>query len=157
VWHDDVSLWSAALSHFPNDPLANYNLTLALVREGRLTDARGPAERAVMYSDPRAPQLAEARATLGVIYLKTRQYDEAVEQLRQAVAADATLWAARYNLACAYARLGHLADAYKLLQELVAVQPEYTTLAARDGELKALRDDPEYGARFQVLVGAAKD
>jgi tetratricopeptide (TPR) repeat protein len=153
VWHDDVSLWSAVLSHFPNDPLANYNLALALVRDGRLTDARGPAERAVTYSDPHATQLPEARATLGVIYLKTHLYDQAVEQLRQAVAADGTLWAAQYNLACAYARQGHLADAYKVLQEVVAAQPEYTSLAARDGELKALRDDSEYGARFRALIG----
>jgi protein O-mannosyl-transferase len=157
VWHDDVSLWNAALAHFPKDPLANYNLALALVREGRLTDARGPAERTVMYSDPRATQLPEARATLGVIYLKTHQYDQAVEQLREAVAADTTLWAARYNLACAYARLGQLADAYKLLQEVVGAQPEYASLAARDGELKALRDDPEYGARLHALIGDARN
>jgi protein O-mannosyl-transferase len=157
VWHDDVSLWSAALLHFPSDPLANYNLALAFVREGRLADARGPAERAVAYSDPRATQLPEARATLGMIYLKTHQYDQATEQLREAVAADGTLWAARYNLACAHARLGQLADAYKLLQEVVGAQPEYASLAARDGELKALRDDPEYGARFRALVGGAKN
>jgi protein O-mannosyl-transferase len=157
VWHDDVSLWSAALVHFPNDPLANYNLALALVREGRLADACGPAEHAVMYSDPHATQLPEAHATLGAIYLKTHQYDQAVEQLRQAVAGDRTLWAARYNLACAYARLGQLPDAYKLLQEVIEAQPEYASLAARDGELKALREDAKYGERFQALVGAGKN
>jgi tetratricopeptide (TPR) repeat protein len=111
----------------------------------------------VTYSDPHATQLPEARATLGAIYLKTHQYDQAVEQLRQAIAADATLWAARYNLACAYARLGQLADAYKSLQELVGSQPEYASLAARDGELKALRDDPEYGAKFDALIGGGRN
>ena len=115
------------------------------------------AERAVTHSDPRARQLPEARATLGAIYLKTRAYTQAVEQLQQAIAADATLWAARYNLACAYARLGRLAEAYGVLQELLASQPEYASLAVRDGELAALREDPEYAGRFTALIGAAKN
>ncbi len=106
VWHDDLSLWRAALRHFPRDPLANYNLALALLRTGDLADAQAPAENAVYGSDSRAPQLPMARATLGAIYLKTRAYNQAVEQLQQAVAADGTLWAARYYVACSYARMG---------------------------------------------------
>jgi tetratricopeptide (TPR) repeat protein len=157
VWHDNLSLWSAAQSRFPGDPLVNYSLALALVNAGRLSEARAPAERAVTHSDPHARQLPEARATLGAIYLKTRAYDQAVEQLQQAIAADATLWAARYNLACAYTRLGRLAQAYDVLRELLASKPEYASLAVRDGELAALRDDPEYAARFAALIGATKN
>jgi hypothetical protein len=156
VWHDDLSLWSAPLRHFQNDPLVNYNLALALVEAGRLSEARAPAERAVTHSDPHARQLPEARATLGAIYLKTRTYDQAVDQLQQAIAADATLWAAQYNLACTYTRLGRLAQAYDVLQELLASQPAYASLAVRDGELAALRDDPEYAARFGALISVSK-
>ena len=157
VWHDSLSLWSAAQSHFPGDPLVNYNLALALVKDGRLSEARAPAERAVARSDPHARQLPEARATLGAIYLKTHAYTQAVEQLQQAITVDATLWAARYNLACAYTRLGRLAQAYDVLRELCASQPEYASLAARDGELAALRNDPDYAARFAALTGAPKN
>jgi len=157
VWHDDLSLWGVALSHFPNDPRANYNLALALLKAGHLAEARVPAERAVVCSDPHAPQLPMARATLGVIYLKTHDYNQAVDQLQQAVAADATLWAAQYNLACAYARLGRLGEAYDVLRVLLAAQPEYAPLAARDGELAALRNHPDYAARFTALTGAAKN
>jgi tetratricopeptide (TPR) repeat protein len=157
VWHDDLSLWGAALSHFPGDPRANYNLAQALLKAGRLAEARVPAERAVACSDPRAPQLPMARATLGVIYLKTHAYQQAVEQLQQAAAADATLWAARYNLACAYARLGRLGEAYDVLRQLLAAQPGYAPLAARDGELAALRNHPDYAARFAALTRAAKN
>jgi tetratricopeptide (TPR) repeat protein len=153
VWRDDQSLWSALLSHFPNDPLGNFNLGLAMLRDGRLTEARVSVERAVAGSDPQARPLPMARATLGTIYLKTHAYDQAVEQLRQAIAGDGTLWAARYNLACAYARLGRLAEAYDVLRELVASRPDYATLAARDGELAALRADPEYAGQFASLVG----
>jgi tetratricopeptide (TPR) repeat protein len=153
VWRDDLSLWGAALTYFPNDPLANYNEALALLKTGRLGEARGFAEDAVNNSDPHAPQLPMARSTLGAIYLKSHAYDLAVEQLQQAVKADGTLWAARYNLACSYARLGRLAEAYDELRAVIAAQPEYATLAVRDGELRSLRDDPTYGVRLKALIG----
>ena len=154
VWHDDLSLWSAALGHFPNDPLANYNIALARLRAGDLADARAPAENAVYGSDPRAPQLPMARATLGAIYLKTHAYNLAVEQLQQAITADTTLWAARYNLACSYARMGRLAEAFAELQKVIAAQPGYAALAARDRELSPLRDNSEYGQQFVALIGS---
>jgi len=156
IWHDDLSLWGAALSHFPNDPLANYNLALALLRAERFTEARAPAERAVDNSDPHTPQLPMARETLGVIYLATHAYGPAVEQLQQAVAADPTLLAARYNLACAYTRMGRLTEAYDVLRNLLAARPEYASVASRDGHLAALRNDPDYAARFTALVDGAK-
>jgi hypothetical protein len=102
-------------------------------------------------------QLPMAHGTLGTIYLKMHEYNEAVAQLQQAVGGGWTLWAARYNLACAYARTGRLADAYDVLEALVAKQPQYAALAARDGELTALRDDPEYGASFAALVGVGEE
>jgi hypothetical protein len=152
VWRDDLSLWSAVLSHFPNDPLANYNAAMAQLKTGHLAEARAAAERAVNHSDPRTPQLPMARATLGAIYLKSHAYDMAVEQLQQAVKADGTLWAARYNLACSYTRLGRLAEAYDELHAVITAQPEYATLAARDSELGSLRDNPAYEARLMALI-----
>jgi len=152
VWRNDLSLWGAALSHFPNDPLANYNEALALLKTGHPVEARVFAEDAVNNSDPRAPQLPMARAALGAIYLKSHAYDLAVGQLQQAVKADGTLWAARYNLACSYARLGRLPEAYDELRTVIVSRPEYATLAARDGELRSLRDDPSYVARINALI-----
>jgi hypothetical protein len=153
VWRGDLSLWGEVLADFPNDPLANYNAAMALLKTGHLTEARVSAERAVNYSDPRTPQLPMARAVLGAIYLKTHAYNLAIEQLQQAIAADGTLWAARYNLACTYARLGRLAEAYDELHAVIAAQPEYATLATRDGELSSLRDNPVYEGRFIALIG----
>jgi tetratricopeptide (TPR) repeat protein len=156
VWHDDVSLWSAAVEHFPDDPHSNYDLGVALLEAHRLEEARAAVERAIAHSGPQAEQLPMAHGTLGTIYLKMHAYNEAVEQLQQAVGADGTLWAARYNLACAYARMGRLAPAYDTLRALLATQPQYAALAARDGELTALRDDSEYQARFAALIGATR-
>jgi tetratricopeptide (TPR) repeat protein len=135
VWRDGVSLWSAVLTRFPTDPRANFNLAMAFVGMGRFSEARPYAEHAVSFSDPHAPELPMARAALGTIYLKTHRYDAAVNQLQQAVAADRALSAARYNLACAYARLGQLSEAFDVLQPLLTAYPAYVALAARDGEL----------------------
>ena len=157
VWRNNSSLWRALLSHFPNDPMGNYNLGLEMLRSGRLLEARGLVERAVANSDAHARPLPMARATLGMIYLKTHAYPQAIEQLQQAIAVDASFWAARYNLACAYTRLGRLEQAYDTLEKLLAVRPEYASLAARDGELAALRNDPEFAARFAALTGSMKN
>ena len=157
VWHDDFSLWGTWLSYFPNDPSGEYNMGVTLLRNGRVAEARPFVERAIAHSDPHARPVPMARATLGVIYLKTHAYPQAIDQLQQAIAAAPTLVTARYNLACAYARSGRLAEAYATLQELIKAYPEYASLAVRDGELTALRDDPEYAPRFAALVGAAKN
>jgi protein O-mannosyl-transferase len=153
VWRDDLSLWGEVLTDFPNNPMVNYNAAMALLKTGHLLEARAAAERAVNNSDPRTPQLPMAREALGTIYLKTHAYDLAVEQLQQAVKADGTLRAAQYNLACAYARLNRLAEAYDELHAVIAAQPEYAALAARDGELGPLRADPAYRGRFIALIG----
>jgi hypothetical protein len=52
--------------------------------------------------------------------------------------------------------MGRLAQAYDELKALVATQPEYALLAARDGELTALREDPQYRTRFAELVGVGR-
>jgi tetratricopeptide (TPR) repeat protein len=157
VWHDDISLWSVAVAYFPDDPHSNYDLGMALLGAQRLEEARMAVERAVTHSDPHARQLPMARGTLGAIELQLHESDGAIAQLQQAVAGDGTLWAARYNLACAYARTGRLTEAYVALQALVAKQPRYAALAAHDAELTALREDAELGPMFRDLVGAKKN
>ena len=77
-------------------------------------------ERAVTHSDPQASHCRWRVGRWATIYLKTHEYNEAIVQLQQAIGADGTLWAARYNLACAYARTGRLAEAYDVLEALLA-------------------------------------
>jgi hypothetical protein len=48
----------------------------------------------------------------------------------------------RYNLACAYARLGRPREAIPLLRESFASRPDLAALARKDTDLDRIREDP---------------
>ncbi len=152
VWWNDETIWREVLSHFPDEPLANSQLAVALTSQSRFEEALPYATRAIEL----IPDSPEAHATAGTVDLKLRRYGDAARELGEAIRLKPTLFAARYNLACAYARLGRLGEAYGVLQELLASQPEYASLAVRDGELAALRGDAEYAGRVAALIGGRK-
>ncbi|HUI06354.1 MAG TPA: tetratricopeptide repeat protein [Verrucomicrobiae bacterium] len=159
VWHDDITLWTTALSYFPDSDVARHmlgygycELAMKLVEQQHFDEALPQVMRGLELS----PAYSLGHATLGVIYLKTKRYREAVMCLQQALHLEPTLGAARYNLACAYARLGKPAEACATLSELLKRQPRYAALAVRDAELAPLRNDPEYARRFDELLAAAR-
>ena len=159
VWHDDITLWTTALSYFPDSEVARRmlghgycELAMKLVEQQHFDEALPH----VMQTLELSPAYPLGHATLGVIYLKTKRYSEAATCLQQALQLDPTLGAARYNLACAYARLGKPAEAYATLRELLKTQPRFAGLAARDVELTALRNSSEYAQRFRELLAVAK-
>ncbi|HUJ09837.1 MAG TPA: hypothetical protein VL171_07400 [Verrucomicrobiae bacterium] len=152
VWRNDETLWAAVLSHYPNSPVANCQLAAALVDRRQFEQASVFARRAVEWS----PDFPDGLATLGLIDLKLRHFAEAQKELNAAIEAKPTLLTAHYNLACADVRLGRLAEAYDLLRRLIAAHPEYAALAARDGELAALRNDPRYAAQFTELISTSR-
>ena len=158
VWRDDFTLWTTALSYFPDSVVARRmlgrgygELAMKLVEQQRFDEALPQALQALALS----PTYPLGHATLGIIYLKTRRYGEAATSLQRALQLDPTLEATRYNLACAYARLGKLEEAYATLSELLKRQPWYADLAIRDSELASFRNDSEYAHRFRELLAAA--
>lgn len=159
VWRNDITLWTRALSYFPDSEVARRMLghgycevAMKLVEERRFDEALPHVKRTLELS----PTYSLGHATLAAIYLKTKRYGEATTCLQQALQLDPTLGAARYNLACAYARLGKLAEAYETLEELLKARPRYAGLAARDSEFAALRENPEFAERFRILISSAR-
>lgn len=153
VWRDDPTLWMTAVFYFPNSVLTNWKLSVALTDKHRYDEAQIYAEKAAHLN----PTYGPIHATLGEIHLKTHRYHEAVAESQEALRLKPDLYKAQYTLACAYAGLGRWEQSFDLLRSLLAAQPEYAAWAARDEELGALRNQPEYAARFAALIGGAKN
>jgi hypothetical protein len=153
VWHDDPTLWMTAAFYFPNSVLTNWKLSIALTDKHRYEEAQVYAEKASHLN----PTYGPIHATLGEIHLKTHHYHEAVAESQEALRLKPDLYNAQYTLTRAYAGLGRWEQSFDLLRSLLAAQPEYAAWAARDEELAALRNQPEYAARFAALIGAAKN
>jgi hypothetical protein len=151
IWHDDETLWTAAVRYFPDSVLTNWKLSLAFT-------AQHQYEKALVYARKAArqnPTYGPMRATLGEVYLKTHQDRDALVELQEALRLKPDMRDAQYALACAYSRLNRLDDAYRALQELLAVEPSYARSATTDEELANLRDNPGFSARMRVLLGVA--
>jgi beta-lactamase regulating signal transducer with metallopeptidase domain len=126
------------------------------------------AVRAVAQPAPPGPTTAdekkvrEARADewhqLGKRYLRTRQYQEAIEAFSNAVRAEPYYATARYNLACAYALAGDRTAALSALREAVRagfsggdhIRKDEDLVSIRGSELEAfaqLADQLSLGAK----------
>ena len=85
------------------------------------------------------PNDAVAHAATGLAALKTSRYADAARELETALRLQADLPAARFNLACAYARLGRSAEAEQELRQALVAKPSLTELVAREPSLANLK------------------
>jgi Tfp pilus assembly protein PilF len=91
-----------ALKVAPDAPQPNYILAVIARQEGRAEEAL-PFLRRVLDTDPRD---LGANVTLGQVHLQLRQFDEAAEAFRVAIAAEPYNVSAAYNLGVALNRAG---------------------------------------------------
>ncbi len=105
TWHDPLTLWSYAVSVAPGFSVAQSNLGVALIRAGRLTEARGHLEEAVRLS----PDYVEALTALASVLGDLGTFNEAEDVLRR--------------LGFALMRHGKLDQAVPLLQGVVQIRP----------------------------------
>jgi len=138
--------------HFPGSGMANLHYAAELAAQQRFAEALPHAEIATEVF----PDTEPSHSTLGLVWLKLGQPAQAVKELQEAIRWGPKLAAPRYNLACAYARLGQFAEAYDTLRQLARVDPQMLAFAARDTEFAALRADPQYGERLRRLVSSSQ-
>jgi len=131
MWHDDETLWRNVLQWYPDCRFANSQVIEAEFRRRDYPDALVHATRLSELF----PEDSFGHAAIGLAALKTGQYTTAVTQLRQAIALGTDLPATRFNLACAYARLGSNDAALATLEKLLPHEPKFLELAKRAHEL----------------------
>ncbi|HVO13494.1 MAG TPA: tetratricopeptide repeat protein [Vicinamibacteria bacterium] len=106
------------------EPAAIAAHALELQKQGQLEAAAGEYRRFLQL----APGSWQARSNLGVLYAQLGDFEKAVEQYRQALAAhpDAAPAAAiRYNLAVALYKAGRTRDAADELAAVLQAQPDH--------------------------------
>lgn len=120
---------NSALKSNPRDAHATYALALVAWRQGKTSEARTSAEKALSLG-----RGAEAQLLLGLIFFHEKKYDEARKQFSALQQTDAGDLRARFNLAL----VDHHQGKYR---------------AAREGYLAVLKADPKhFDARYNLGV-----
>jgi len=160
-WVGNESLWTHSIASTGPNELADYELALALVDEGRFKEAI-PLLKEVLRIGPRN---VEARYCLGTVYLNQGRLEEAAAEYREALR-HGEKKEARCNLGATLYKLGRLTEAAQEFREILRRHPSDpvacndlggTLLAQgdKDGAIamyrEALRLDPSYRqARYNL-------
>src|SRR5437667_9796979 len=81
VWHDSEKLWSHAAAIDPRSPVGQYSLGLALVRQGKLTEAIEHFKTALQIK----PEYADAHTNVGAALADQGKLAEAIDYYREAL------------------------------------------------------------------------
>ncbi|HZI93734.1 MAG TPA: tetratricopeptide repeat protein [Patescibacteria group bacterium] len=112
-----------------------------------------PAYEEIVAHDP-ADALAWYR--LGMSRHQLRQYPQAAAAYEKAVALPSAPRGVRYNLACVYALMNRMDDAFRTLDQAVAAGFSNTTGLDADPDLAPLRADPRYAALHARMQTASQ-
>ena len=95
----------------------------------------------VLTLDPDHPY---ALNNLGVLYMIQKMPDKALLLFQRAVTLKGDYVHPYYNLACIYAKQQRGAESLRYLKQAIALKPDINEWAAVDGDLKNLRDNPDF-------------
>src|SRR5438034_2805530 len=84
VWHDSEKLWSHAAAIDPRSPVGQYSLGLALVRQGKLTEAIEHFKTALRIQ----PDYADAHTNVGAALADQGKLAEGIDHYREALQRD---------------------------------------------------------------------
>ena len=118
----------------------HYNEGNKSFKEGRFEEAIGNYKKALHHNKT----LKEAAINLSTAYMKSLNFDEALETLKVGMALDSTNPHIHYNYACYYSLIGQPKASMEKLQE--AVRLGYTNFKQieTDPDLEKLRQSPEF-------------
>jgi tetratricopeptide (TPR) repeat protein len=114
-----IAAFERVLSLEPTNGIALQNIGTIRLRQNNIKEAESYVRRALAAD----PSLANAYTTLGVIFQRTDQMDNAVESWRRAVELDGTEFDALYNLTLALAQRGAREEARAFGERFLATAP----------------------------------
>lgn len=119
VFGSELAVWWDTVPKRPENARAANNLGNALLKVGRVAEAKPFFEKAVAVS----PTYADAHNNRGVVLLREARPEEALEAFQTAIANKAGYADAYYNLGEAYLQLARPAEAIVALREALKLDP----------------------------------
>src|SRR5881397_2503660 len=120
VWHDSEKLWSHAAAIDPRSPVGQYSLGLALVRQGKLTEAIEHFKTALQIK----PDYPDAHTNVGAALADQGKLAEAIDYYREAPQSKPDDALAHYNWGVALAQQCKLAEAIDHYQQTLHFYPD---------------------------------
>ncbi|MFC1837306.1 M48 family metalloprotease [Thermodesulfobacteriota bacterium] len=121
--------------------MAYYILSQAYLAAANFTKAESELRKAMAYFPDRNILMAD----MGLIYLKSGQYEKAIAQLQEARKADRSNAYTTFYLAMAHEKNGRLQDAAYLYEELLDTIPDYAKLYYQLANVKGSLGKQEEG------------
>jgi Flp pilus assembly protein TadD len=164
-WRNSITLFEHAIEVTSDNHIAHSNLGVALVREGRVSDAMAHYYEALRI----VPDDTGNLNNLGIALMDQGKMDEALDRFRQLLRVSPDFAKAHNNLGLFLTRQGKTGDAVRHLQEAIRLRPDYAkahnnlgialTRQGRTGDAichlqEAIRLRPNYVEAYNSL-GAA--
>lgn len=123
-WERMLQLANVMVERFPNDPTAQQQRSVALMKLGEFEESLAAAERAVRFS-PRDSRFGLLHLCVATNQFILERYAEAAESARRMQALSPNIPLATPLLAASLARIGCRADGEKLLRKFLSRSPNF--------------------------------
>ena len=155
-WHDSETLWSRALALAPTSEVANNNLGMVLLKQGRVDDAMVHFQRVLRLHDGEhepfyALSAAFAHSNLAVAYSEKGETQLALQEAEQTVTLQPEYPDGHFNLATVRMQLGRTRDATVQYRRAVELRPDDAEFRTSLGN-SLLREGHEQEAVMQYRV-----
>ncbi len=120
-WRDSITLFEHAVNVTANNPVAHYNLGVALAEQGRIAEAIAHYSEAVWIN----PEYAMAHNNLGVVLDSQGQIKEAMVHYSEALRIKPDFWEAHNNLGTALESQGQITEAIANYSEALRIKPDF--------------------------------
>jgi len=148
LWADNENLWRHTISVTTENELADYQLALALLDEGRMQEAIPILKESLRL----APNDTESRHTLGTVYLRQGRLDAAVAEYRETLRYGEKK-ETRCNLGSALFKLGRAEEAASEYREVLRLYPRDAITRNNLGSILLHQGDKEGAiAQFREAI-----